>query len=197
MYFHYWRCMKISKEAAMIICTSAFVQNKQITYPLNPDFALTNVNTGIAITEIHKTIIEAATFITPDDLNVLLTDNTITTLSLTNLSLIYRDNLLMQSLSFSANDLRIATQIIPVDVFSSPINTMEFLSQTDLLNNAGFSVWDVNYILRQQNDINETLIPADASITSNLGELQDALLVIKCEHFCFGGCKWRFTNQIG
>ena len=106
---------------------NSLFQNKQITYPLNPDFALTNVNTGIAITEIHKSIIEAATFITPDDLNVLLTDNAITTLSLTNLSLIYRDNLLMQSLSFSANDLRIAMQIIPVDVFSSPINTMDFL----------------------------------------------------------------------
>ena len=36
----------------------------------------------------------------------------------------------------------------------------------------------MNYILRQQNDINQTLIPADASVTSNLGELQDALFVI-------------------
>jgi hypothetical protein len=153
-------------------------QNKQITYPLNPDFALANVNSGIAITEIHKAIIQAATFISPDDLNVLLTDNSITTLSLANLSLIYRNGLLMQAQSFTANDLRIAKQVIPVDVFASPVDTMDFLADNDLLNNAGFSVWDVNYVLRQQNDLNQTLIPTDDSITANLGELQDALLAI-------------------
>ncbi len=158
---------------------NSLFQNKQITYPLNPDFALANVNSGIAITEIHKSIIETATFITPDDLNILLSDNAITTLSLANLSLIYRSSLLTQSLSFSANDLRIAKQIIPGDIFSSPVNTMEFLSQNDLLNNTGFSVWDVNYILRQQNDINQTLIPTDTTILTNLGALQDALLVIE------------------
>lgn len=153
-------------------------QNKQITYPLNPDFALVNVNSGIALSEIHKSTIEAATFITTDDLNILLTDNAITTLSVANLSLIYRNNLLMQSLSFSANDLRIGKQIIPVDVFASPVNTVNFLTQNDLLSNTGFSEWDVNYILRQQNDINQTLIPADTTITTNLVELQDALLAI-------------------
>ena len=54
-----------------------------------------------------------------------------------------------------------------------------FLVKNDLLNNAGISVWELNYILRQQNDLNQTLIPADAAITANLGELQDALLVIQ------------------
>ena len=33
-------------------------QNKQITYPLNPDFALANVNSGLAITEIHKSSVD-------------------------------------------------------------------------------------------------------------------------------------------
>src|SRR6185503_20670598 len=79
-------------------------QNKQITYPLNPDFALANVNSGLAITEIHKSVIQTATFISPDDLDTLLADNSITTLSLAHLSLLYRSGLLMQSQSFSADD---------------------------------------------------------------------------------------------
>ena len=108
---------------------NSLFQNKQITYPLNPDFALANVNSGIPITEIHKSIIEAATFISPDDLNVLLGDNSITTLSLANLSLIYRSGLLMQSQSFSADDLRISLQVIPVNVFASPVDTMDFLGK--------------------------------------------------------------------
>ena len=157
---------------------NSLFQNKQITYPLNADFALVNVNIGTAITEIHKSIIEAATFITPDDLNVLLADNSITTLLLANLSLIYRSGLLMQALSFSANDFDLAKQVIPVNVFASPVDTMDFLTKIDLLNNGGISVWELNYILRQQNDIAQTLIPTDVSITLNLGELQDALLVI-------------------
>ncbi len=154
-------------------------QNKQITYPLNPDFALSKINIGIAITETHKTIIQSATFIAPDDLNTLLTDNAITTLSLDNLSFIYRNSLLMQAQSFTANDLRITNEVIPAGVFTSPVDTMDFLSMNDALNNAGFSVWELNYILRQQNDLNQTLIPADTAITANLGELQDALLLIE------------------
>ena len=158
---------------------NSLFQNKQITYPLNPDFALVNVNSGISITEIHKSIIQAATFISLDDLNVLLTDNSVTTLSLANLSLIYRNGLLMLSQSFTANDLRIAKQVIPVDSFASSVGTMDFLSKNDLLNNAGISIWELNYILRQQNDLTQTLIPADSASTTNLGELQDALLQIQ------------------
>jgi hypothetical protein len=154
-------------------------QNKQITYPLNSDFDLVKVNGGIPITEIHKSVIQATTFISLDDLSVLLADNSITALTLSNISIIYRNSLLMQSQSFTANDLRIAKQVIPFDVFASPVNTMDFLAKNDLLNNAGMSVWELNYILRQQNDLNQTLIPADSTITTNLGELQDALLQIQ------------------
>lgn len=154
-------------------------QNKQITYPLDPDFALANVNTGIPLNENHKAIIQAAILISPDELNTLLTDNAITTLSLANLSLLYRSGLLMQSQSFSADDFRIALQVIPVGPFASPVNTLDFLAKNDLLNNAGVSVWELNYILRQQNDLNATLIPADSIIATNLAELQDALLVIE------------------
>ena len=158
---------------------NSLFQNKQITYPLNPDFALANVNSGIPITEIHKSVIQAATFISADDLNVLLVDNSITTLSLANLSLIYRSGLLMQSQSFSADDLRVASQVIPLDVFASPVDSINFLAKYDLLSNAGLTVWELNYILRQQNDLNATLIPAESIIATNLGELQDALLVIQ------------------
>src|SRR6185503_14727589 len=45
--------------------------------------------------------------------------------------------------------------------------------------NAGISVWELNYVLRQQNDLNRTLIPSDDVIKTNLGGLQDALLVIE------------------
>jgi hypothetical protein len=154
-------------------------QNKQITYPLNTDFALVNVNTGPPLTEIHKSVIQAATFISLDDLNVLLADNSISKLNMDNLSIIYRNNLIMQSQSFSANDLRVAKQVIPVDVFASPVDTMNFLAGIDLLGNAGISVWELNYFLLQQNDLNQTLIPSDAAITANLGEMQDALLQLQ------------------
>jgi Tc toxin complex TcA C-terminal TcB-binding domain/Neuraminidase-like domain/Salmonella virulence plasmid 28.1kDa A protein len=158
---------------------NSLFQNKQITYPLNPDFSLANVNNGVPITEAHKSVIQAATFIAPDDLNTLLEDNAITTLSLANLTTIYRSGLLMQALSFTASDLRISIGVIPADVFASPADTMDFLAKNTLLNNAGISVWELNYILRHQNDANQILIPPDTLITANLGELQDALLLIQ------------------
>ncbi len=158
---------------------NSLFQNKQITYPLNPDFALVNVNSGIAITDIHKSVIQSAIFISGDELNVLLTDNAITTLTLANLSLIYRNVLLMQSQSFIAADLRIAKQVILADTFASPVDTMDFIAKNDLLNTAGITVWELNYILRQQNDPGNSLVPAEEIIAANLGELQNALLQIQ------------------
>ncbi|MDN3657127.1 neuraminidase-like domain-containing protein [Ferruginibacter paludis] len=154
-------------------------QNKQITYPLNPDFALVNVNSGIAITDIHKSVIQSATFISGDELNVLLADNAITTLTLANLSSIYRNVLLMQSQSFTADDVHIAKQVIPDNIFASPVDTMDFLAKNDLLNTAGITIWELNYILRQQNDANNSFVPAEEIIASNLGELENALLQIQ------------------
>ncbi|PWT71279.1 MAG: hypothetical protein C5B59_18405 [Bacteroidetes bacterium] len=158
---------------------NSLFQNKQITNPVNTDFALANVNLGKPLTDIHKAVIESAIMIMPTDLNTLLSDNAITTLSLSNLSFIYKINLLMQAESLSADDFRIARQVIPVDPFKSPVTTTDFLSKLNELNQSGLSVWDVNYILRQQNDLNQTLVPADATVIANLGALQDTLLQIQ------------------
>jgi peptidoglycan hydrolase-like protein with peptidoglycan-binding domain len=162
-------------------------QNKQITNPVNPDFALSNITTGNTL--IHDpqhdpqgqrcSVIQTAVGISAEDLGVLLADAEITVISLENLSSIYRKGLLLQSQSWSANDLDVALQVIPFNPFGTPTDTMVFLSKTDLLNTAGISIWELNYLLRHQKDLNQTLIPADETISRNLGELQDALLQVQ------------------
>jgi len=153
--------------------------NKSIINPLNPDFALTLVTTGplAAINDTDKPVILAATGISMDDLNTLIA-KTDKNLSLANLSLIYRYSTLAQSLSLSVSDLLIALDLINEDPFSNPLMTADFLQKYSTLKTSGFSIAELNYLLRQQ-DEDGSLIPDDATIVQDLTGVRTGLQLIR------------------
>lgn len=154
-------------------------QNKYVTNPVNPDFSVANVTAGsMAIASVHEAVISAATGLSPADLDILLA-NTDGKLSLSNLSFIYRNSLLSQALSFSVNDLLHALDIVNIAPFINPVQTAVFVQKCNTVTTSGFSMDEINYVLRHQNDAFGSLIPADSQVVTSLTALQDAVLKIR------------------
>ncbi len=153
--------------------------NKSILSPLNPDFALNLVTTGplALIQDTDTPVILAALGISPDELNALIA-KTDKKLSLSNLSLIYRYATLAQSLSLSVSDLLILLDLIDEDPFSDPVATSDFLKNYSTLKTSGFSISELNFLLRQQ-DEDGSLIPDDATIVQGLTAIRTGLQLIR------------------
>jgi hypothetical protein len=154
-------------------------QNKAIISPLNPDFAIALVTsaTPVTIADSHIPVILAATGISTEELNALLalTDKK---LSLKNLSFIYRYAILSQALSLTVLDLLIVIGIINQDPFTDPLATNTFLKQYNTIQTSGFSLAEINYLLRQQ-DTAGTLIPDENTISTDLVSIRTGLQLIR------------------
>lgn len=154
-------------------------QNRTITNPVNPDFAIDSVKAGtMAITPDHLALITAATGLQPDDLNLLIA-GTDGKLSLKNLSFFYRSSLLAQVLSVSIADELNLKNIINIDPFSDPANTWLFVQKYNTLTTSGFSVDEINYVLRHQDDEYHSYIPTENQIAAALSPLQSILLQVR------------------
>ena len=156
-------------------------QNRYITSPLNPDFAIANVSPGSQnISADHKAVIIAATGLMPEDLDLLIS-KTDGILSLNNLSFIYRNNLLAQILSVSINDLFVVQDIINITpgVFDHPSSTYLFTQKFRTFIQSGFSADEINYVLRHQNDAGGSLIASESQIANALSPVQSNLLKIR------------------
>jgi hypothetical protein len=154
-------------------------QNRFITNPVNPDFSVANVTAGLLpISDTDKATIIASLGITNDDLLVLI-GKTNAKLSLTNLSGFYRTLQLISALQLSLSDWMNLLDLINIDPFKDPYSTNQFLQKYQTLVASGFSVDELNYVLRQQQDANKSLIPADSQVIINLTELQNGILQIR------------------
>lgn len=154
-------------------------QNRTITNPVNSDFSIASVQAGaLAITPVHISVISAATGLQPDDLNLLIaaTDGK---LSLKNLSFFYRSSLFTQALSISISDQLNLGNIIHINPFNDPATTSLFLGKFITLTTSGFSVAEINYVLRHQDDQYGTFIPTENQIAAALSPLQTSLLQVR------------------
>jgi hypothetical protein len=155
-------------------------QNRAVTNPLNPDFAITQVTAGspIAITDAHKGLIVGALGIAPGDLDTLIA-KTDGKLSLDNLSYFYRMVQLSQALSLSIADLLVFLDLIPVPPFKDPVTTYQFDSKWRTVVSSRFAADDLNYVLRHHNDSTGTLITSDDLVAIALGDLQSNMLQVR------------------
>lgn len=154
-------------------------QNRMITNPVNTDFSLTSVEAGsLSITPDHMSVIGATTGLELGDISLLVgaTDGK---LSLDNLSFFYRSGLLAQALSISVTEELILRDIIDIDPFSNPGSTASFLQRFRTLTSSGFSVEEINYVLRHQDDAYNSFIPTESQVAAALAPLQSSLLQIR------------------
>lgn len=154
-------------------------QNKSVISPLNLDFAVSNVIAPVKnITDDgEQPVILAALGIESDELTSLLgkTDNK---LSLENLSFIYRNVTLAQSLSLSVADFLTASDLINQDAFIDPVATSAFLNQFKMFAVSSFSIRELDYVLRQQ-DSDGSFIPDDNTIATDLLTIRTGLQAVQ------------------
>jgi hypothetical protein len=155
-------------------------QNRAVTNPLNPDFAISSVTGGTppAITAIHKGLLVGALGLAPPDLDTLIA-KTDGLLSLKNISYFYRVAQLAQALSVSIGDLLIYLDIINIDPFADPVTTATFYSKWRTVIASQFAADDLNYVLRHQNDSAGSLIASDDLVAAALADLQTKLLQVQ------------------
>jgi hypothetical protein len=153
--------------------------NKSITNPLNPDFALAVVTSGAspAMSDTDSAVILAVLGISTEELNAL-TAKTDGKLSLDNLSFFCRNAFLAQALSLTVTELLTAFDLINGTPFADPVSTDTFLSQYTTISTSGFSIDELNYLLRQQ-DAEGAFIPDDPTVIAGLQSIRTGLQLIR------------------
>ncbi|SOE87376.1 virulence plasmid A protein [Burkholderia sp. YR290] len=157
-------------------------QNREVTSPVNPDFAIAVVTRAVppppAITAVHKGPLIGALGLAPGDLDTLIT-KTDGLLSLQNISYYYRMSLLSQSLSVSIGDLLILLDIIDISPFTDPVTTNAFYLKWRTVISSQFVAADLNYVLRHQDGTSGSLIQSDDIVAATLADLQGKILQVQ------------------
>ncbi len=154
-------------------------ENRAVTNPLNPDFAVSTVTTApLPISPIHKGLLIGALGLAPADLDALIA-KTDGLLSLHNISFFYRMAQLSQALSISIGDLLIFLDLINISPFTGPVTTSAFYSRWRTVVSSQFSADDLNYVLRHQNDAAGSLIASDDLVAAALADLQTKILQVE------------------
>jgi hypothetical protein len=155
---------------------NSLFQNRAVTNPLNPDFAIPVVTGGAppAVTGVHKSILIGALALAPADLDALIA-KTDGKLSLQNISLFFRMAQLAQALGISTGDLSIVLDLIPIDPFSGPVGMDAFYAKWRTVVSSQFAVGDLDYVLRHQSGAG-SLVPSHDLVTAALADLQGKLL---------------------
>lgn len=152
-------------------------QNRAVTNPLNPDFALAQVLAGpaIAITSVHRGVLAAALGLPAEDLGLLIagSDGMLTP---ANLSRFYRLAQLAQALSVGTSELLPMLDLLAVSPFTDPATTAAFQSRVRTLVSSRLSTAELDAVLRHRNDPTGSLIASDDVATAALADLQDKLL---------------------
>ncbi|HEU4835000.1 MAG TPA: neuraminidase-like domain-containing protein, partial [Pyrinomonadaceae bacterium] len=115
-------------------------------------------------------VISAALQVTVDELNLMIADLNVVQedkLSLANLSKLYRHATFARALNYPIRAYLAALKMISASPFNTTADTVSFAKQSEKILAAGFSVEDLNYILRH-----------DFSSTSQIAIDDDAIAVI-------------------
>ena len=176
-------------------------QNRQISNPLVAAFHLPLAGTS-AITDTHTNpgaipVILTACGITNADLNAIFALNSTeySLLNGNNLSFIYACGLLAGALQIPVADLITlagllgynplgwagatppARLILPSAAAPKPVSTFNFITAFNALQQAGFDVDDLNYVLTNRSDATPSLIPDGTAVVSGLGSFRSAIQV--------------------
>jgi hypothetical protein len=161
-------------------------QNRAVLNPVDPAFALNSNRTELAIAPTgtisdHSAAILAALGISAGDLTAL-TASEITggSLNLANLSKLYRVSLLAKGLRLSIQDtltLKALSGIDPFDTVNAVNtgNTIRFVEIADKVQDSGFSLAELDYLLRHNASSFSTIPPAEERIAATLDEIRQGL----------------------
>ncbi|WP_022949759.1 Tc toxin subunit A-related protein [Methylohalobius crimeensis] len=166
--------------------------NRAVSDPVDPAFKLNAAGNELATTtdtvEDHKPTILAALEITEKELSLLveqvLTD---TTLNLENLSVLYRCVSFARPLRLSIEDFLRARKLVDVEPFD-PADTSQawrFARKVEKIRASGFSVAELDYLLRHRFPLPSPIAPADTEIGRVLEEIRTGLQTV-AEEQSFG-----------
>ena len=133
----------------------------------------------------NKSRIAAALQISIDELSLMLADNNVVTddvLSHENLSKLYSHATFARALNYSIRTYLAALKLINKTPFATTKDTIEFVQQSERIAASGFSVEDLNYLLRHDFPANSPIAISDPAIAAVLGPIRDELGKVSAEN---------------
>ena len=129
--------------------------------------------------------IAAALQISIDDLNAMLADTNVVTsddLSIDNLSELYRHATFARMLNYSIGTYLAALKLISKTPFASTEDTIKFVQHSERIAASGFSVEELNYLLRHDFAPNSPVAISDPAIAAVLGSLREEVRKVAVEN---------------
>ena len=171
---------------------TALFQNKAVTNPIDPCFQLASPPSPQEIVgqpgcelqiSAHLPAIQAALRLRTSDLitlvaAVLPNDS----LTLENLSVLYRHALLARALRLAVLDLLSLKALSGTDPFATPQSTLTFLDLVDAVGKSGFLVPQLNYLYRDISPPTGGVAPTWKTFAALLGNLQNGLAQIDADN---------------
>ena len=154
-------------------------QNPEVTNPVNPVFAISAIQAqSISMGSAEKAVIGAALQISQDESNILYTIFA-PVLSFNLLGILFRYVQFSRSVNISIQDLLTLASLIDANPFQDPWSTRLFIQKLKLVQSAGFSVDDLNYMLRHQDNITQPVIAPGSQVLTALSGMQSELLAVR------------------
>ena len=158
----------------------AIINPLDLSFPEDPD----DIDSNLPLSE-HAATITCALGISVNDLNLLMKESKITPddkLKLDNLSRLFRHSALAKALKLSISDYISIFKLMDIDPFADTATTILFAERVDKIRSSGFSILELNYLLRHEFALNSGLAPAQDSIAIVLDELRKGLKSIVDEN---------------
>ncbi len=132
-----------------------------------------------------KSRIAAALQISIDDLALMLADNNVVSddiLTLANLSRLYRHATFARALNYSTRTYLAALKLIDSTPFATTEDTMKFVDETERIAAAGFSVEELNYLLRHDFAPAFPVAISDAAIAVALESIREEVRKVAADN---------------
>ncbi|MBS1598319.1 MAG: hypothetical protein JST75_08835 [Bacteroidetes bacterium] len=157
-------------------------RSKLVLNPIDPVF--TADATGLTgVIDGHTATLFAAAEISDTDYGYLLKDTSIipnNNLTIGNLSSVFRHSLLARKLNLSIKDYLSLKALLGIaNPFADPVTTFTFITKANTVADSGFTIDELNYLLRDVYLDETQVAPVDDAIGVFLSNLRAALRAIK------------------
>ena len=172
-------------------------RNKSVTNPLNLAFTEDASNLNGKLSD-HFATITAALGIASEDISLLFNDENVIPrvtdpsdptktvpddkLNLDNLSRLYRHATFAKALKLSIREYLLVRKLIGSNPFASIADTVLFGEKVDKIRSSGFSINELNYLLRHEYNPSSGLAPTEEAIALILDEIRNGLQKIAQEN---------------
>ena len=159
---------------------ASLFQNKAVLNPPDETFALVAgvMSHDGAPLDGHEPALLAALRISATDLARLCTATGISTLTLANLSTLYRHAVLARALAISIMDLLDVRALTEIDPFIDPRATRDFTAAAETITATDFTIEQLAFLFFGTTRPDSRLAPETSSVLSVLLQLQDSLRAI-------------------